>query len=143
MAARNEQSDRSDVTIGKNAETMSRPAPLVIFPYEPLPPDMVTGVKEILSYSFVGTFKAEFLTQSATEFISSNADADIAALAKVIRKFLDFSEEDFNFESSVHNRGSTPISCWLCIRMWLPRDELTAPHWHRDGRGFPSIDKST
>ena len=142
--------------------TPPRPAPFLIFPYEPLPPNLLTQINNDLSEGYYGPFDADLLAVRAASFIRSNSrDANEGLLTQVMREFLVLAREDCITAGRVPSITTTTTttttatgegesntgiyhgkaqhvahSCWLCIHMTLPTDEWAVPRWHRDGRMF-------
>ena len=73
----------------------SHPAPLAIFPHQPLPPGInLTRVTESQAVGFYGPFNARLLSERAAAFISSNSDANEELVAQVMDEFLTLAWED-------------------------------------------------
>lgn len=122
---------------GHERASATRPAPLAIFPHEPLHPGVVSSINKDLSGGFYGPFNSHLLATQAATFISSNSDANEELLAQVLRRFLALAWEDCTAGASTSNSMVQEAhSCWLCIRMTLPTDAWAVPRWHTDGRMF-------
>lgn len=115
-----------------------RPAPLVISPYEPLPPRLLTRIDQGRHVGIYGVFDADLLAAQAASFISSNSDANKELLVKVMYKFLACAQKDcLAGVSTVKEFKVRAVhSCWFDIRMTMPTDEWVVPRWHTDGRMF-------
>ncbi|KAH7130899.1 hypothetical protein EDB81DRAFT_807663 [Dactylonectria macrodidyma] len=115
----------------------TRPAPLAIFPHEPLQPGIVSSIDKNRDGGFYGPFEAHLLATQAASLISSNSDANEELLTQALHRFLALAWEDYTGGvATTNSKVQKAHSCWLCIRMTLPTDSWVVPRWHTDGRMF-------